>query len=91
MQASVVSRPSVVGRRLVRGVLIDATDHGQRTRSYLKNVFWPNLFVDTSFQVLEILEYSCGLKLGSAVTLNQNPIFEIASWEPHEHPRTPLK
>jgi len=36
------------------------------TRSYLKKVFWPNLFVGASFQVLEILMYYCGLKLGSA-------------------------
>jgi hypothetical protein len=31
------------------------------------------------FQILEILEYSSGLKLGPAATLNQNPIFEMAS------------
>ena len=49
------------------------------TRSPLKNVFWPNLFVGPSFQILEILQYSSGLKLVSAVTLNQNPIFERAS------------
>jgi hypothetical protein len=35
--------------------------------------------IGASFQVLEILKYSCGLKLGPAATLNQNPIFEIAS------------
>ncbi len=48
-------------------------------RSYLKNVFWPNLGVGPSLQVLEILEYVCGLKLGPALILNQNPIFEMAS------------
>jgi hypothetical protein len=48
-------------------------------RSYLKKVFWPNLFVGASFQVLEILMYSCGLKLGSASIFNQNPFFEMAS------------
>jgi hypothetical protein len=48
-------------------------------RSYLKNVFWPNLRVGPSFQLLEILEYACGLNLGPALILNQNPIFEMAS------------
>ena len=48
-------------------------------RSYLKNVFWPNLCVGSSFQVLDILQYACGLKLGPALTLNQYPIFEMAS------------
>jgi hypothetical protein len=50
-------------------------------RSYLKNVFWPNVFVGASFQILEILKYACGLKLVPAATLNQNPIFEMASRE----------
>ena len=48
-------------------------------RRYLKNVFCPNLSVESSFQLFGILEYACGLKLGPALTLNQNPIFEIAS------------
>ena len=48
-------------------------------RSYLKNVFWPNVFVGASFQILKIPEYSSGLKLGPAATLNQNPIFEKTS------------
>ena len=48
-------------------------------RSYLKKVFWPNFFVGASFKILEILEYACGFKLGSAANLNQNPIFEMAS------------
>jgi hypothetical protein len=30
-------------------------------RSYLKNVFDPKLSVGPSFQLLEILEYACGL------------------------------
>ena len=50
-------------------------------RSYLKNVFWPNVFVGASFQILEILKYACGLKIVPAATLNQNPIFEMASRE----------
>ena len=41
--------------------------------------FWPNLGVGSSFQVLDILEYACGLKLDSALILNQNPFFEMAS------------
>jgi hypothetical protein len=48
-------------------------------RSYLKNVFWPNFCVGSSFQLLGILEYACGLNLGPALILNQNPIFEMAS------------
>ena len=48
-------------------------------RSHLKNAFWPNICVGFSFQVLDILEYVCGLKLGPALILNQNPIFEMAS------------
>jgi hypothetical protein len=48
-------------------------------RSYLKKFFFPNLCVRPSFQVLDILKYACGLKLGPALTLSQNPIFEMAS------------
>ena len=44
-------------------------------RSYPKKVFWPNLCVGSSFQPLDILKYACGLKLGPALSLNQNPIF----------------
>jgi hypothetical protein len=42
----------------------------------------PNLCVRPSFQVLDILEYACGLKLGPALTLSQNPFFEMASNNP---------
>ena len=49
------------------------------TRTHLKNVFWPNLFVGASFQILNIQQYASGLKLGPAAILNQNPIFEIGS------------
>jgi hypothetical protein len=54
---------------------------GQRYRSYLKNVFWPPAFggIGALFYLLEILEYSCGLKHGPAAILTQNPIFEMAS------------
>ena len=48
-------------------------------RSHLKNVFWPDIFVGTSSQILDIQQYAFGLKLGPAVILNQNPIFEMAS------------
>jgi hypothetical protein len=62
--------------------LFDVIDQGyfwMDTRSYLKKVFFPNLCVRPSFQLLDILEYACGLKLGPALTLSQNPIFEMAS------------
>ena len=48
-------------------------------RTYLKNVFWPNIFVGASLQILNIQQYASGLKLGPAAILNQNPIFEIGS------------
>jgi hypothetical protein len=48
-------------------------------RSHLNNVFWLNIFVGASFQILDNQQVACGLKLGPAVILNQNPIFETAS------------
>jgi len=48
-------------------------------RSHLKNVFWPHIFVGASFQILDNQQVACGLKLGPAVILYQNPIFEMAS------------
>jgi len=48
-------------------------------RSHLKKIFWPKLGVGPSLQVLDILEYTCGLKLGPALILNQNLFFEMAS------------
>jgi hypothetical protein len=48
-------------------------------RSYLKKIYWPNLFVGRSVQILEIPECSSGLILASASTLNRNPFFEMAS------------
>jgi len=48
-------------------------------RTHLKNVFWPNIFVGASFQILDNQQVACGLKLGSAAILNQNPIFEMGS------------
>jgi len=52
---------------------------GATFRSQLKNVFWPNIFVDASLQILDIQQYASGLKLGPAAILNQNPIFEMVS------------
>jgi hypothetical protein len=60
------------------------------TRSHLKNVFWPNIFVGASFQIFDMQQDDSDLKLGSAAlvsakplnvdgTLNQNPIFEMTS------------
>jgi hypothetical protein len=59
-------------------------------RTHLKNVFWPNIFVGASLQILDIQQYASGLKLGPAARvpakplgedgiLNQNPIFEMGS------------
>jgi hypothetical protein len=59
-------------------------------RIYPKNAFWLNIFVGASFQILDIQQYACGLKLGPAARvpakplgedgiLNQNPIFEMDS------------
>jgi hypothetical protein len=48
-------------------------------RTHLKNVFWPNIFVGASFQILDIQQYASGLKLRPAAILNQNPIFEMGS------------
>jgi hypothetical protein len=48
-------------------------------RIHLKNVFWPNIFVGASVQILDIHQYASGLKLGPAAILNQNPIFEMGS------------
>jgi len=45
-------------------------------RSHLKKVFWPNLGVGPSVQILEILQYSSGSNLAASLILNQNPFFE---------------
>jgi len=49
------------------------------TRTHLKNVFWPNIFVAAAFQILDNHQVACGLKRGSAAILNQNPILEMGS------------
>ena len=40
-----------------------------------ETVFLANLGVGPGFQLLEILQYVCGLKTGSALTLTKNPRF----------------
>jgi hypothetical protein len=32
------------------------------TRTHLKNVFWPNIFVGASLQILDIQQYASGLR-----------------------------
>jgi hypothetical protein len=49
-------------------------------RSCLNIALWPNLFVRVDFQVLEIPQYSCALKIDSSSTLAHNPNFETTSW-----------
>jgi hypothetical protein len=48
-------------------------------RSHLKKVFSSDIGVEPSYQVLDILEYACGLILGLALISTENPNFEIAS------------
>ena len=52
---------------------------GKPIRSYLKKVFSPGIGVESLSQVLDILEYACGLILGLALISNENPNVEIAS------------
>ncbi|WP_319406828.1 arylesterase [uncultured Desulfosarcina sp.] len=47
----------------------------------LKPTFWSNLCVGAVFQILDILQYACCLKYGSASTLNQNVRFKVPSRE----------
>ena len=49
------------------------------TRIHLKKVFSADIGVESSSQILDILEYACGLILGLALILTENPNFEIAS------------
>jgi hypothetical protein len=48
-------------------------------KSYLKKVFGPDFCLAPSSQILDILEYACGLTLGRALNANENPNFEMAS------------
>ena len=56
--------------------------HGYINRLHLKNVFGPPAFggIGASFKILNIHPYASGFKLGAAAILNQNPIFEMGSW-----------
>jgi len=58
-----------------------AGDAGYRDfyRSHLKKVFSPELGVEPSSRVLDILGHACGLRLGLALISDKNPNFEIAS------------
>jgi len=48
-------------------------------RSLLKKVFSSDIGVEPSYQVLNILEYACGLILGLALISTENPNFEMTS------------
>ena len=50
-----------------------------KRRSHLRKVFSSDIGVEASSQVCDILEYACGLILGSALISTENPNFEIAS------------
>ena len=47
-------------------------------RTYLKIIILTQSRCWSLFQVLDIHEYACGLKRGSALILNQNFYFEMA-------------
>ena len=49
------------------------------SRTHLKIVFRPNIFVGALFQILKILKYVSGLKQDAASILNRNPDFEMRS------------
>ena len=51
----------------------------EHNRSHLKKVFSSDIGVEPSSQILDILEYACGLILGFALISNENPNFETAS------------
>jgi hypothetical protein len=48
-------------------------------RNHLKKVFSSDIGVESSSQVLDILEYASGLILSLALTSNENPNFEMVS------------
>jgi hypothetical protein len=50
----------------------------EKFRRHLKRVFSPDIGVKPSFQVLDILQYICGLILGLVLISTENPNFEIA-------------
>jgi hypothetical protein len=50
-----------------------------KDRSFLKKIFSHGIGVESLSQVLDILEYACGLILGLGLISNENPHFEIVS------------
>ena len=46
--------------------------------SHLKKVLSPDIGVEASSQLLDILEYACGLRLDFALISNESPNFELA-------------
>ena len=50
-----------------------------RTLEAISKIFSPGIGVESLSQVLDILEYACGLILGLALISNENPNFEITS------------
>jgi hypothetical protein len=48
-------------------------------RTYLKNVFWPHVFVGVSFQILDPPQADLRFKTRPRRALKQNPIFEKGS------------
>ena len=56
-------------------VIVTVVIKAPHIKRCLKNVFEPNPGVGPAFQLLEIPEYVCGLKLGPALALGPNPIF----------------
>ena len=62
---------------------------GNQTRTHFKIVFSSDIGVGASSQVLDILEYACGLILGPALISTENPNFELASTTHLKNPATP--
>jgi hypothetical protein len=55
------------------------SDSSAVSRSHLKKVLSSDIGVEPSSQVLDILEYACGLILGLALISTENPNFEMVS------------
>ena len=59
--------------------LAEKPDPSRLFRSYLKKVCSPDIGVEPSSQILNILKYACGPRLGFALISNKYPFFEMAS------------
>ena len=57
-----------------------------KIKNQLKKVFSSDIGVEPLFQVLDILEYACGLILGLVLISTENPNFEMASIHHHRDP-----